>query len=46
MKGAIQPGRAMRSAVQPILKPDSLAIEAAAKAASATGGVRSAMMPK
>jgi hypothetical protein len=40
------PGSAILTACTPIFIPETLAIGAAAKAASATGGVRSAMMPK
>ena len=42
----MKPAMAMRSACSPIFMPLSRAIGAAANAASATGGVRSAMMPK
>ena len=46
MYGMTKPAIAMCVAFQPILIGDALAIDAAANAASATGGVRSAMMPK
>jgi hypothetical protein len=46
MKGTTKPAMAICTALMPIFIADSLAIELAAKAASATGGVRSAMMPK
>ena len=46
MNGMTKPASAIRIAWTPIFMPDSPAIGAAAKAASATGGVRSAMMPK
>ncbi len=46
MKGTTKPATAMRIAHMLILRPFSRAIGAAAKQASATGGVRSAMMPK
>ncbi len=46
MNGITKPAIAMWVAFQPMRMGDALAIEAAANAASATGGVRSAMMPK
>src|SRR3990167_737264 len=46
MKGTTKPAMAIRIAHRLIFNPVSLAIGAAAKQASATGGVRSAMMPK
>src|SRR5690606_16532584 len=46
MKGTTKPATAMRMAHRLIFRPLSRAIGAAAKQARATGGVRSAMMPK
>lgn len=46
MKGTTKPAVAMRTAHRLIRKPLSRAIGAAAKQASATGGVRSAISPK
>lgn len=45
MNGTTKPARAMRTAQKLIFNP-LLATGAAAKQASATGGVRSARMPK
>ena len=46
MNGTTKPAMASLVACSAICMPETLAIGAAAKAASATGGVRSAMMPK
>ena len=46
MNGTTKPAAAILTALTPIFMPDSRAMGAAANAASATGGVRSAMMPK
>jgi hypothetical protein len=46
MKGTTKPAVASFVASMEMLKPEARAIGAAAKQASATGGVRSAMMPK
>ena len=46
MNGTMKPAMATRIACMLIFRPLSRAIGAAAKQASATGGVRSAMMPK
>ena len=45
MNGIRKPASAMRVACQPMASGEALAMGAAASAASATGGVRSAMMP-
>ena len=45
MKGIRKPANAMRVACQPMASGLARAMGAAAKAASATGGVRSAMIP-
>jgi len=46
MYGITNPAIAMCVAFQPIRIGDARAIDAAANAANATGGVKSAMMPK
>ncbi|MNI60691.1 hypothetical protein D3C73_1159210 [compost metagenome] len=46
MNGTTKPANAMRTAQKLINSPFSLAMGAAAKQANATGGVRSARMPK
>lgn len=46
MKGTTKPASAMRTAQKLIFNPRSPAIGAAAKQARATGGVRSARIPK
>ncbi|MCY1532690.1 hypothetical protein D9M68_679740 [compost metagenome] len=46
MNGTTKPARAMRTAQKLIFSPFSWAMGAAAKQARATGGVRSARMPK
>ena len=46
MNGTTKPATASLVACSAMRMPETLAIGAAAKAASATGGVRSAMMPK
>ena len=46
IKGTTNPAMAICVALKPIFIAEAFAMEAAANAASATGGVRSAMMPK
>ena len=46
MKGTAKPAIAICVALTPVFIGEAREIEAAAKAASATGGVRSAMIPK
>ena len=46
MYGTTKPAMAICVALTPVCIGEAFEIEAAANAASATGGVRSAMMPK